>query len=290
MTLQIKPMLKGSSLSRNGGRLNYHVTGLSGTTQKVMWDAMFAGGLPQPEDPHPNAPGLKVTDTEVTEMLGNFDCVVTVTYGTSEETQPGGGGSGTGTIEVDSSIVMVKTELDFSGKPIRVIYNPGDPALRNKVGHSVNVAGGDRAMGATSDQFVAMVTVRVMRVEDNVPLAKAKKFVGRVNSKVLFDADDKQAWLCSRLAGTRNTSTTSKYNVTYEFLAPEDGWLRVAGYIDPTTSRLVEKNIGEIVVSPTRPRIRMTDDAAFQDQSQNGLTIVRVQGLADFDELNLPTL
>jgi len=290
MTLQIKPMLKGSSLSRNGGRLNYHVSGLDGTTQKVMWDAMFAGGLPQPEDPHPNAPGLKVTDTEVTEMLGNFDCVVTVTYGTSEETQPGGGGSGTGTIEVDSSIVMVKTEIDFDGSPIRVIYNPGNPALRPPIGHSVNVAGGDRAMGATVDQFVPMVTVRVLRVEDNAPLAKAKKFVGRVNSKVLFDADDKQAYLCSRIAGTRNTSTTSKYNVTYEFLAPEDGWLRVAGYIDPTTSRLVEKNIGQITKFATRPRIRMDNDQAFQDQSENGLTIVRVQGLADFDELNLPTL
>ena len=292
MALTIKALIKGSSISRQGGRQNYHVAGLDGMTPAIMWDALFAGGMPQPEEPHPVVPGVKVSNVEVTEMLGNFDCVVSVTYATDENQTPGGGGT-SGTIEVDSSIVAVRTMIDASplqGEPIRVIYNPGiaaNPARANGLG--VNVAGGDRGIGATVDKFVPMVTVRVMRVEEVAPLANANLFVGKVNSKDLFEPGDKEAYLCTRIGGTRNTDTTTKYNVTYEFQAPEDGWLKVAGYIEPTTGQLPEKNMGKITVNATRPRIRMAQDI-FQDDSQNGLTIVRVQGLADMTALALPTL
>jgi hypothetical protein len=290
MPLTIKPLLKGSSLSSKSGRQPYHVSGLEGTTPAVMWAALFAAGLPQSEQIHPQNPQLKVIDSEVTEMLGNFDCIVTVSYGPNEQQQPGGGGSeGEGVIEMDSSVVGVKTMIDYGGEPIKVIYNPGFNGVR-AIAASVNESGGDRGLGATVDMLVPMITVRVQRVEDGPPLANAKLYVGKVNSTNLFDDNDKQAYLCTRLAGTRNFATTDKYNVTYEFQAPEDGWLKVAGYIDPVTNQLSEKNVGKITVAGTRPRIRLANDQDNQDRSANGLTIVRVQGLIDFAPLNLPTL
>jgi len=48
--------------------------------------------------------------------------------------------------------------------------------------------------------------------------------------------------------------------------------------------------MGIIKLSENRPRVRLPDNKTDQDKSKNGLTIVRVQGSADYTQLNLPPL
>jgi hypothetical protein len=56
MAVTIKPVLQGSSLSRNGGVQRYYFNGLENMNPSMMWSALFAGGLTQPGNPHPTAP------------------------------------------------------------------------------------------------------------------------------------------------------------------------------------------------------------------------------------------
>ena len=121
------------------------------------------------------------------------------------------------------------------------------------------------------------------------------RFVGRVNRLALgVLGDDRDAWLCTRIAGTRKLSST-KYTVTYEFQANETGWERVVAYVEPTTGKPAAKNFGSIQLAASMPLLRgsqgvLLADGFGQDRRLNGLTVVRLQGRADFSELNLPAL
>ena len=290
MAVSAKAMLIGASLSRLGGVQPYHVKNLTKADPSAMWEAMFASGLPQPNTPHPEVPGIKVTDVRVSRMMGNFDAVVDVTYGAEQDSA--GGASAEGEWEIDTSIVSVQTAFDYGtdglADTIDIIYNPVNPANRAP-GWVASYINGEYNQGAEVEQYLAMTTIRLTRSEDVNPGLLSLKYVGKLNDRDFAIQDDKEAWLCNRISGRRPLNTDQWIN-TYEFQSVEDGWHRIAVYIDPTTGKPPAKNMGIIKLSENRPRVRLPDNKTDQDKSKNGLTIVRVQGSADYTQLNLPPL
>ena len=286
MAVTIKPILQGSSLSRSGGTIRYYVAGLENMNPSMMWSALFAGGLPQPGQAHPTVPNVGVQDVQVSQVINSFSCYVDVTYGQGnavvEEEE------GTGQISISGNVVAIRTELDYGGMPIEVIYNPTGAGGR-AFNAMCSEGNGDRCSGADVDQYVGMMTLRITRKETGHPGFKCRDYVGKLNSKDFAYNGDKEAWLCTGITGDRGFSA-ELYDVTYEFQHTEDGWHKIAAYIEPTTGRPPHKNIGSITLANTPPRVRLPNDQANQDKSQNGLTIVRVQGSKDFKELNLPSL
>ena len=283
----VKPVMNGSGLSRNGGVLRYWVTGLENLDPSMMWSALFAGGLPQIGDPHPNAPQVGVQDVRVSQVVSSTSCFVDVVYA-QDETTSGGGGGDDGLIEIDGNVVGIRTMMDYGGKSIDVIYNPTMTGVR-PFNAECSRGQGDRCTVAEVDQYVGMMTLRITRKEQGHPGFKCRDYVGKLNATNFAYTGDKEAWLCTRIAGRRASSATL-YDVTYEFQHTEDGWHKIAAYIDPTTGIPPSKNMGSITLNPLPPRVRMPNDQADQDRSRNGITIVRVQGSKDFSALSLPQL
>lgn len=219
MSVTIKPVLEGSSLSRTGGVLRYYVNGLQNMDPTMMWSALFAGGLPQPGQPHPTAPNVGVRDVQVSRVINSFSCYVDVQYGQgaavveSEE--------GTGEISITGTVVAIRTELDYGGEPIEVIYNPGSGAVR-PFNSMCSPGQGDRCSGAEVEQLVGMMSLRITRKELGHPGFKCRDFVGRLNNGDFGYNGDKEAWLCTGISGVR-AFDEELYTVTYDFQHSEDG-------------------------------------------------------------------
>lgn len=286
MALTIKPVLSGSRIGRKSANVRYYVTGLDATTPDKMWDALFAGGLPQPDDPHPRTADLIVDEPAITEMVGEHSCFIDVGYIAKSSESGGGGGSGTD-IELDGSLVAIREAIDYDGKPIKVIYNPNG---RPGAAHEPDAAAGDLSGGrADVERLIGMKTLRFSRTEDSFPSADRFRMIGKTNSNAgwVF-ADDVGLWLCARVSA-RQAAGSNKPTVNYEFQGPEDGWERVVAYIEPTTGDPPTLNMGEITMQPNEPRLRGSFTGS-QDRTLNGITIVRVQGSADFNTFGLPSV
>lgn len=294
MALTIKAVFQGSNLGHASGNTRYYVTGLDATTPEKMWDALFAGGLPQPEDPHQRNNNLIVDRPSVTEMVGEHSCFIDVPYKTRATT--GGGGTVNGVeVEMDGSLVAVVGITDYNGHSVEVIYNPLDGT--QKVGR-VNANANDQKQGNNGiERMIGMKTLRYSRTEDIFPAADRWTLIGKTNSNsgwVL--TGDKGLWLCSRISA-RLAAGATKPSVSYEFQGPEDGWEKIVAYIEPTTGQPpgTDQKMASISLNANEPRVRGTyaggnGITAAQDRSRNGITLVKVQGEADFNTLGLPAL
>lgn len=286
----VTPTLQGSRVSRKSATLRYHVSGLDATTPGKMWDALFAAGLPSPEDPHERNPDLIVDDVGVTEMVGEHACFVEVTYKTRATT--GGGGTVNGVeIELDGSVVSVQSVVDYNGTPIKVIYNPLNNA--NRPAGQNNEAANERAKNVEGvDRMVGMKTLRYSRQENAFPAADKWKLIGKTNSNNgwVFSAD-KGLWLCTRISA-KLSAGAAKPSVSYEFQGPDFGWERIAAYVEETTGELPQRNMGKVTFDANEPFVRGSygGPGVHQDHTYNGLTIVRVQGEADFGTFGLPSV
>jgi hypothetical protein len=115
--------------------------------------------------------------------------------------------------------------------------------------------------------------LRFTRRELSRPDARAQEYVGKVNSRKLFEDGDEKLWMCTRLDGTTDDNGES-YNVTYEFQKAAnsaDGWRGFAYYTDPATGQLPEF-LGAPGQGP---------------EAGAGITTVELYDSIDFHQLNL---
>lgn len=290
MAATAKAIIEGVSFGDTSGVQPYRVTGFDQPNGPqdfaVIQQCRQADGIPSKNTPHPNMPWLKVVDVQFSRFAKNFMAFVNVIYGVN--TEQGSGSSTAGQWEIDSSVVSVRTELDYKGEPIKVIYNPTGQQGGLQIGREPTL--GDSSQGAAVEQYVGMTTLRLTRTEATNPLSKSRSYTGKLNTNALDPTtDDAEAWLITKLGGVRPL-TDDKWTVTYELQSVEDGWHKIAAYIEPTTGKPPGTNMGKITLANSVPRVRIADANTYQDRSQNGLTIVRVQGSADFSQLNFPPL
>lgn len=239
-----------------------YVKGLRGSPAARLYYAAMAPGMPRYGNFHAVIPSLPVSRVHVDLIKGTTDqATVTITYGFStggdryfvnepdDETLP--------QIEILTTVQPARTQFDIDGNQILVTYVVED----EEAGTSTPVT-----QAGTVDYMLPMETVRYMRREAQDPQAKARLYVGRINSVGIF-GDIQHMWLCSRLGGPSDDGGAT-FNVTYEFQRNPDSWDPVVVPTDPETGQ---------------PRVLSPADIA------SGLAVVQVRLLpeADFSELNL---
>lgn len=246
------------------------IFGAKGSPAARLWLALSAPAVPKYGDLHPEIDGLPVGHIHAIFEEGSTDIVtITIEYfyytgGPAYFTNiPGDTVATLPQIEILSTVQPATTQFellpDGTKKQIVVAYlvpppegEPGPPARIEQAG--------------SVEYMLPMETVRYTRREPNDPQAKARLYVGRINSTNVF-GDAPHMWLCSHLGGPSDDGGVS-YNVTYDFQKNPDSWDPTVVPTDPETGQ---------------PRVLSDDDIA----SGEAVRQVRVLPEADFWDLNL---
>lgn len=282
-----KALIEGASLSKSGGTLTYHVSGLDGGEQQAMAQALDVPPIQKINEPHPFITGIKViSEPTVVEVMpgdGAIICRVQVQYG-QEESEQGTGAGGT-EFSLTSTTMQESTQLDASGNPIMVRFCP---TCADGITAGTPEPGGEMpAQLGTVPEMVVVRTLRIVRTERTLPLKSQRAHTGNVNSRP-FMFSDPEYWLMTTYAATSSDGGRS-YTVTREFSGQRKGWLRGAMYVLPDGSNPAVKTTLKQNANP--PLIRLTDiggQANGADQRQfGGLTVARVQGMSDFNDMKI---
>lgn len=246
------------------------VNGLVGNPAVRLYSATLAPGIPRYGQYHSVIPYLPVTNVEaVYANEGTSDiAIVTITYGfVTSGTQyflnePGDTVETLPQVEILTTVQPVRTQFEIDPvtgvkKQILVDYILVD----DETGLETPMT-----QAGSVEYMLPMETVRYMRREWRDPQAKARDYVGRINSAGVF-GDDPHMWLCSHLGGPSDDGGAT-FNVTYEFQKNLDSWNPFITPIDPVTGQ---------------PRVVTAQDLALP----GGPRKVRILPTADFWRLNL---
>lgn len=249
------------------------VHGVGGAASDRLYNAMATPGVPQFGEPHPIVPLLWVTRRSV-RPADNDNTIfhVECEYGVPDIAAPDipPDGEEAYTFEVGTVLESTTTERDVNGDQIftefdwaigtnasgdRVVFDP----RHNPNGYLSNESWHELQVGTVEYQS-PLTTLRYGRVEDRSPLAVAKKYVGKVNSKGIL-GDPPRMWLCKGIVGRWRSD--GRYNVEYEFQRNEETW-------DPLV-------------------IHTREDGSFVEEPVEGESMKRprIWREADFHELNL---
>lgn len=90
-----------------------------------------------------------------------------------------------------------------------------------------------QSQGGEVDVQIPQLVLQTDRIEKFSPKAKAKEFVGTVNSNII-GTDLPRTWLCTSIQG-RTDNDGESYNVTYEFQFNPETWDAIVVFIDKET-------------------------------------------------------
>lgn len=205
------------------------IKGLSGTghgkilraLRPAVFDVTTGERMPQYGDPHPSIPGIICLSRTARAREGL--CEVIIDYGVPDFILQPPSDVSPPQIEVGATVVEVETNLGIDGLPLTATYSP--PLAPGEVGPPIPVT-----KTTPVRKQIPSVYFRFRRRETQSPGDKAKRFVGTMNSTVIFD-DPPKFWLCTGITGTSNDFGVS-YDVTYEFLRNEDSWDAVVAWFD----------------------------------------------------------
>jgi hypothetical protein len=220
--LQVKlDRVEGSSMRQAADGLEAdriaHVTGLSGSAPDRLKQALGARGLPAVGQPHPTIANLYVHALSA-EPNGPDAAVVTIRY-VSRGAQAGS----LPLVRIGSSLTQTTTDIDADGRRITVSYSPtGEESAERTQGMRVAIRS-------------PQTTLQFTRSEQASPLAKARRFVGRINRTAVFDSGP-GTWLCTAITGQSIDGGTT-FEVTYAFQHDARSWQPTVSYIDPKTNR-----------------------------------------------------
>lgn len=211
------------------------VEGLSGGVDSILFNAMTAAGVPRFGEMH--ALGIPVSRLSVRMAPDSSkNAFVDIEYGIEGDAedlfdQDPGNENAVPRLEVSSTLVSVRTELEINSNgdlvPIIVKFTPpsasGEPANP------------EQEQSASVDLMIATSVVRFYRRERNNPQARAKLYIGHVNSDEVF-GDPAHTWLISRYDGV-TVDRGHSYNVTYEFqrsiaVLSDDSWKATVTFKD----------------------------------------------------------
>jgi hypothetical protein len=258
-------------------RATYLVRNLVGDGLGLYASALFAKGLPSPGDEFAWITGLKASGARVVSIDGfSSTAKVEISWGFPAVNigpwENPADDNAVPQLETFTSLVTVATNLhqagDFAGDPIRVNW---PTRLRNQDPNDGLTTAPET--GASVQYMRPVSGLRFTRRELSRPDARAQEYVGKVNSRKLFEDGDEKLWMCTRLDGTTDDNGES-YNVTYEFQKAAnsaDGWRGFAYYTDPATGQLPEF-LGAPGQGP---------------EAGAGITTVELYDSIDFHQLNL---
>lgn len=217
------------------------VGGLRGSSAaRLIW-AIKATGVPKYGDEHPALPGLPVSRVHAAlASEGTTDIAIV----TCEYFYPTGGNmhfaniedvreSSLPQLEITSTVQPATTQyyLDAQGNKHQILL----PYTRENEETQTSEVLPDQA--GTVEYQLPMTVFRYMRRERtpvDVIRAKARAFVGTINSVAIFGEAGIHFWMCTRLDGVSDDAGKTS-NATYEFQRHPETWNPVVIYIDPLT-------------------------------------------------------
>ena len=248
------------------------VTDLQGDAATKMSLALTADQIPAIYDYHPSFGSLRCNNKRVEPITANQFRVlcdyVKLDNSESPEDEPG---EEPAQISVGSTVQSKQTtnKIDINTGQITPItigplnYSNEDGSTFTKPSQT----------GLVNIQ-VPQTTIRFQKRENEDPLNKSLKYVGKTNSTQFLGIPQGDV-LCSRLEGSTNDGGTT-YDVTYEFQVDLDGWKADIVYIDQDTGLPASQNTDPADGDPilTSP----ADDAAvsvdiYQQENFNDLEL-----------------
>jgi len=190
------------------------VTGCTGSGQAKLANALSASGMPGIGSGHPAFANLALEE-RAPEAIGTDTVKVRLIYRRSDPPSD----PASGTIEVGASLNQQQTDRDYAGDLITVTH-------------------ADIVQGGIVNVLRPQVTITRTRKELSSPGAKAKTYVGKLNSGAwsLDPGASARQWLCTGITG-RSDDNGASYEVTYTFQYDENAWWEKVVWIDPATGR-----------------------------------------------------
>ena len=226
---------ESASVTNNGIQIDskYQVDSIVGAKDEIAYFATLAPGIPRHGNAHPKIANIWVQRVHSAIIPSKpTSAIVQVTWGfpssfgstgnfgnePSDDSLP--------SIEVSTTLESATTNMDIDGNPIQVSKIVSDEGSQTS---TVETQGG------TVEFQQPMIVVRYRRREPQSPGTKAKRFIGTINSGIVF-GDPIHTWLCTRIDGVSDDGGNS-YNVSYEFQHNVDTWDATVVYIDPETGK-----------------------------------------------------
>lgn len=230
-------------LTLRGPRIfsKYQVTGLTGSRDVLLFNAINAPGIPRLGSFHPTYAGAVVGNVDAEHMAGSpSKATVTIEYGFFGEELFGDDPS-LQTLEVSSTVQPAVTNFDHEDKPIILVWEtppaPGEPG-------PTQVHGPPQVAEVEHQLPMPIVTLRKREEQGPgilTPGQKSSMYVGSINEENVF-GDGPHYWMCIHLGGpTEDRGQT--YNVTYQFQRHHRTWDPISIYRDPDTGLPIAPDI-----------------------------------------------
>ncbi len=241
MTIVVKEDLtQGATLTMTLGvgkttSRTFIVSGLEGDRHQILDMALLAPGIPRTGDLHPSIDVIKVKTLGVVPAEGSSNiAIVTANYETiPSNLSTQGDGDAPDQINVGGTVQSTTTNKYWKNGNKRE-----DMIIKYEYKKGKNKDGRDpkrKQIGEVSIEIPSIVA-SLSRTEDKHPLAKAQKYLGKINS-TQFMGGAPGNWICTQLNGT-SADGGETYQVNYEFQYNPDSWNPLVAFIETETGRI----------------------------------------------------
>jgi hypothetical protein len=196
------------------------LTGLDGAASALAYKALIHPDMPVMYAPHPTIPNLRLVRRSA-EAIDADKARVTLEYALFLMLYELPHEGDTPKIQVGSTVQEVATNMDVNGDQMFVSHTYPD-------GRTVE-------QGGEVQIQVPQTVFRLSRKENSSPEARARAFVGTVNSGP-WKGDAARFWLCTRIEGNSDDGGET-YDVAYEFQRNPNTWDALVVFIDPETNK-----------------------------------------------------
>lgn len=245
------------SFSREGWAVErtFIISGLSGSADRLLYNAISHASIPAYGQPHPAIPGIAVTsiDAEPLDVSGS-QVRVRVQYSvpTQSDSEESEVALDKVVISVGSTTQSGTTQKDKDGKQLIATLTQDDGTEAEQAGE-VTIE-------------IPQTVIHFERREPSDPIAKSIEFVGTVNDARIGALFPERTLLCTEIEGTTE-GIGLPYQVSYSFQYNRDTWDATYVFVDTETDKPHE-------------------DASTE--TGNGVVTSRVYPEANFSKLSLP--
>lgn len=241
-------LLDGASITEDNGVISEivrvgRVTGLSASSDGILYAALADSDVPQHGEEHPTVTGIYALGRRA-DPIDQTSARVTITYKRLQGGSITPSQDGVPVLTGGTGLQQTETAVDRSGDEIYVTVNG------TNVGKNVSV-------------MMPHSTLRFERVEfTNQPGGIARDYVGFVNEST-WQSGVAGTWMCVSITFDLIDNTTSpfKYLMRYEFQYNPIGWQPIVVAIDPTTGEV----LNPLVDNVSKKTVDWYPEADFDD-------------------------
>lgn len=230
----VRDMIDLATLSENADGFEavrlFHVSDVSGNSDKKVFNALRMTGVPQFNQSHPADGSLRVVSRNASLVPNTTDTFrITCTYRRPTEAQQPPSSSQPAQLSIGTSLQEITTVYNRHGQLMFTVKTDAD-------GREVSDSSGVPVYQLAESKIMVPLTVATFtRKESHSPLLASAAYCGKVNS-VTFLGASRRKWMCTNIGGSSPDGGVT-WDVSYEFTLNQDTWDGWLLYIDPATGQ-----------------------------------------------------